>query len=97
MQRSQASVVRGVESANEAGKELEELNSAVTKLGEMNTEISSATGEQSRMANSIDGHIGTINESATQTAETSKQSQQASDELTEISRQLQNLVDQFKV
>jgi methyl-accepting chemotaxis protein len=97
MQRSQSSVVRGVESANEAGKELEELNAAVAKLGEMNTEISRVTEEQSRAANSIDGHIGNINESATQTAETSKQSQQASDELNEISRQLQNLVDQFKV
>lgn len=97
MQRSQASVVRGVESANAAGKELDELNSAVAKLGEMNTDISKVIDEQSRAANSIDGHIGNINESATEAAEMSKRSQQASDELNGISQQLQKLVDQFKV
>ena len=97
MESSQESVTAGVEYAKEAGNVLSELNAAISRLGDMNTRISSAAGEQSTVSEMINENIHKISRVAEQTAEISNKNLTASNDLKEISGHLHELVGKFKV
>ena len=97
MESSQESVTAGVEYAKEAGNVLSELNAAISRLGDMNTRISSAAGEQSSVSEMINENIHRISRVAEQTAEISNKNLTASNDLKEITGHLHELVGKFKV
>jgi methyl-accepting chemotaxis protein len=97
MESSQESVTAGVEYAKEAGDVLSELNVAISRLGDMNTRISAAAGEQSGVSEMINENIHRISHVAEQTAEISNKNLTASNDLKNISGHLQELVGKFNV
>jgi methyl-accepting chemotaxis protein len=63
----------------------------------MNTQIASAAEEQSATTEEMNKNIININQLADETANSAAQSTAASDELSRLATDLQNLVSQFKI
>ncbi|MES9942332.1 MAG: methyl-accepting chemotaxis protein [Candidatus Thiodiazotropha sp. 6PLUC7] len=87
----------GVEQAASAGQALQKINTAVTRISEMNTQIASAAEEQSSVTEEINRSIISINSVSEQSASGAQQTALASDELARLAEQLKTLVDRFKV
>ena len=97
MERSQAQAHAGVRQAAEAGTSLDEIQTAVDAITDMNTQIASAAEEQSAVAEEINRNISNISHVADSTASGAQQTSAASEELARLAEQLQTTVSQFKV
>jgi methyl-accepting chemotaxis protein len=87
----------GVEQAAAAGDALNVINAAVERISGMNTQIASASEEQSSVAEEINRSIVSINEVAEHSATGAQHTAQASDDLARLAEQLKGLVERFKV
>lgn len=97
MEASRNQAQAGVEQAAEAGASLDDITGAVAQINDMNTQIASASEEQSSVAEEINRNIVTISQVADETATGAVQTSEASAEVARLSEQLQALVRQFKV
>ena len=87
----------GVEQAASAGQAMQKINTAVTRISEMNAQIASAAEEQSSVTEEINRSIVSINNVSEQSAAGAQQTSLASDDLAKLADQLKTLVDRFKV
>jgi methyl-accepting chemotaxis protein len=87
----------GVEQAALAGEALQKINTAVSRISEMNTQIAGAAEEQSTVTDEINRSIISINEVAEQSATGAQHTTQASHDLAKLAEQLKGLVARFKV
>jgi len=71
--------------------------SAVKTINDMNTQIASASEEQSAVAEEINKNISNISDVAQQTATGAAQTAGASQELARLAEELQALVNRFRV
>ena len=90
--RAQASV----EQAARAITSLDAITQAIGTITEMNTQIASASGQQSQVATEINESIVCISEVNARTAKGAEQSAQSSQQLKDLSAELQALVGEFK-
>ncbi len=97
MDSSRATTQKTVTKANEAADSLENIAEAVTIISDMNTQIASASEEQSAVAEEIDKNIVQISGLAEQGAENTTRVSNASERLSNLSGGLETLVRQFKV
>ena len=86
-----------VEQAGKAGEALESIASSVETILNLNTQISSASEEQTAVSAEISRNITKINEMAEQTAEGSNQTAISSEQVSQLAVDLQSMVRQFKV
>ena len=97
MSKSSERAGDSVNQAAEAGTALDAIANAVTRINDMNTQIASASEEQSAVADEIDRNINNISQIATENATASEQTMAASEELAKLADELQTLASRFKV
>ena len=86
-----------VEQAKHAGESLSSITRAVGIIVDMNTQIATASEEQSAVSEEINRNVVNIQDISEQTATGSEQTATASAELARLGEQLQSLVGRFKV
>ena len=86
-----------VEKAKEAGQSLTSITGAVDMIVQMNTQIATASEEQSSVSEEINRNVINIQDISEQTASGAEQIATASTELASLGEQLRLLVGQFKV
>jgi methyl-accepting chemotaxis protein len=97
MEKSRTQAQAGVGQAAATGSSLDAIMGAVKTINDMNTQIASASEEQSAVAEEINKNITNIRDVALHTAEGSAQTAAASEQLAKLAEELQSLVGRFKV
>lgn len=97
MERGKEGVSNTVAKANEAGEALNSIVSAIAVINDMNTQIASASEEQSAVAEEINRNINNISQISEQTSDATQQTSTSSAELAGLADELQGLVSTFKV
>lgn len=97
MQTSRDAAKSGVENARINGETFEEVSAAVSAIVDMNVQISSATEEQTAVANDINQNIHTVAQIVSEVVEGASQSAMASHQLSDLAQQLKHEVEKFKV
>ncbi len=97
MEKGRDQAHEGVEQVNRAGELLDEINSMVTSISDMNTTIASAVEEQSAVASEINNNVTRISEEAevvfeniSQNAEQARQIRDQADRLSQLANQFYN-------
>lgn len=86
-----------VEKAQDTGKSLESITTAVETILQMNTQIATAAEEQTAVAEEINRNVVAIQNISELTASGASQTSASSTELARLSDKLRSLVGQFKV
>ena len=97
MEQGRTLAQSGVEKAKEAAESLESITRSVTTINEMNTMIASAAEEQTSVAEDMNKNIVSISQLSNDTAGSTNQTMEASNELAKLSAQLDSLINQFKL
>lgn len=96
IQQGHETIQHTVAQADKTSQALDNINSAVDTISTMNQDISHATEEQGRVTEEINVMVSTIHQLTTDSAEDAEQVAAASDELSGLATQLQDLVSRFK-
>lgn len=86
-----------VDNAGRAGESLGTIAGSVATISEMNTQIATAAEQQTAVAEEINRNINNISELGQHVTSSSEMTASASEELSRLSHDLQDLVGQFKV
>lgn len=86
-----------VDMTTHAGETLQFITESVSKINDMNTQIASATEEQTTVAEQVSQNIAYISEEADKSVESAKEIESCSSRLNELASDLNKLVNQFKV
>ena len=97
MQQSSVRANSTLELAKAAGSALEEIASAFTLINERNLVIASASEEQAAVAREVDRNLMNIRDLAMQTSAGANQTSAASQELSRLAVDLNNMVARFSV
>lgn len=97
MQVSQEQAVKTGSQAEEAGVALLEIAEAVRRISDLNTQIASASEEQSSVAEEINRSLVAINDGAQESATGATQAEEASHELSRLASSLQDMAARFRV
>ncbi|KDE40297.1 Methyl-accepting chemotaxis protein [Nitrincola lacisaponensis] len=97
MQKSTQAARAGVDNARENGSTFEAMSTAVNRIMDMNVQISSATEEQTAVANDINENVHTVARIVSEVVSGADQTAEASQQLTELAQRLKAEVEQFKV
>ena len=90
-------VSKTVENASHAGEALQAINSVITNIDSLNTQIATAAEEQTAVAEEINRSIVSISDVGRETTTGTEQISIASQDLAKLAVGLQSQVDQFKV
>ncbi len=96
MEQSQDQVKETVSQAQIAGKALDVVTDKVNQINNMSTQIASAAVEQNAVADDINQKIVNINDRAVSNTQYSRESSEASNAQAILSKELKELVNQFK-
>ena len=96
MEAGKSSSEVGVRYANQAQAVIDGIMQSITRISQLNAQISVAAQEQTRAVSAISDNINDVVGNANQTAEVSRQTSQASEGLEHLATQMQHLVSQFK-
>lgn len=96
-QRSCEMIRECVVQSQQAGERMTSVENAVSQLSDMNTQIASACSEQNSVTEDLSRNVTNINASAAEVAIGSRQTAQACVELSKLSVDLQELMNQFRV
>ena len=97
MEAGQSKSEDSVAKSGEAREALNAIDSAVVEISDMNTQIASAAEEQSAVAEEINRNVVAIRDISNDSATSIQQTASSSHELLQVARQLQSLVNEFKV
>ncbi|OAN16592.1 chemotaxis protein [Photobacterium jeanii] len=97
MEQSRQLTSDGVSAADEASGALISIAERITLISDMNTQVATATEEQSTVVNDINCNIEEINETTQRTADTAAQLADSSQELRALSQRLDSMVGTFKL
>ncbi|KPD21459.1 methyl-accepting chemotaxis protein [Idiomarina abyssalis] len=86
-----------VDKAQRADSALKGITEAVTEINDMNNHIATAADEQSSVTEDINKNVSTITDIAEQSAQSSAQVRESSDDLAKLSMSLQRELQQFKI
>lgn len=93
--REQMSAVKA--HAGETEHSLTQISHSIAKIGEMSTQIATATEEQSCVAEEMNRNVNSISHQTESTTENSKEVAALGDELAMMAANLQKLLAQFKI
>jgi len=96
MQQSREQAKTSVEHARQSGEVLEHIASAIEGIADGNAQISTATEEQTAVANEISENISSLNDSIREVVNGAEQSSLASRDLAQLASGLQQQVGRFK-
>jgi methyl-accepting chemotaxis protein len=96
MQRSREQAGESVDHARRSGEVLLHIASAVDGIADGNVQISTATEEQTAVANEISQNITSLNDSIQEVVSGAHQSSAASRELAQLASGLQQQVERFR-
>ena len=96
MNQASGEAVDGVKFAEESGAILESIAQAVSRIADMNFQVSTATEEQSQVADEITDSVNRFSVSLAEVADSAGQSAQASEEIARLSSSLQQQVNVFR-
>jgi methyl-accepting chemotaxis protein len=88
---------RSIHVVDSSSERLGHISGTVTSVVDMNTQVASATEEQSAVAEQVSQNVHSIADRTTAAALAMSQIAQASEELAKLSHRLQGLVGQFRV
>lgn len=97
MEKGRTQAQNSVEHASKAGASLEEISRTVATICDMNTQIATASEQQSSVAEEICRNISNLQSSSNVTAENATHTAHSSEQLTNVAVRLQDLTDQFKI
>jgi methyl-accepting chemotaxis protein len=97
MQAGQEKSGDSVSKSEEARAALQSIETAVGEINDMNVQIASAAEEQSAVAEEINRNVVAIRDISRQTTAGVQQTAGSSQNLLQVARQLQSLVNEFKV
>lgn len=97
METSKTSGEETANKARSAGTSLSAITNSITTISEMNTQIASASEEQTAVTEEISRSVVSISDSSNQTASGAKDTAETSAKLAELSEHLRQQVKQFKV
>lgn len=97
MAESQRQARESVDQASKTGVALDEINTIVTSINDMNLQIATAAEQQSAVAEEINHNINNIATSCEKTASSAELTAESGNNLFELSNRLQTLATQFKV
>jgi len=97
MEQARTQGKTGVEQVERTAESLAEISGAVGTINDMNTQIASASEEQSAVAEEINRNVVNISQGSAQSAQGSEQTAFASQSLARLATDLQSLVARFKV
>jgi len=97
MESSQKKAKISVDQAIQAGDSLEAITQSVAAIASMNSQIASASEEQSMASEEINQNIVAISHMADETATGADKTAESSEVIANMGGQLQNLVKQFKI
>ncbi|WP_404365600.1 methyl-accepting chemotaxis protein [Marinobacter sp.] len=97
MRQSQKVSSASVEQAAKAGDSLKSITDAVMTIRNMNLQIATAAEEQTSVAEEINRNVVKINDIGNQSAEGAGQTHLASEQLSELANELQQLLQKFKI
>ncbi|CAM3454112.1 methyl-accepting chemotaxis protein [Shewanella violacea] len=86
-----------VSHAKSAGEALQMITQSIGTITDMNTQIATAAEEQSAVSEEINANIVNINHAAEEAAEGANSTSTESERLAEMAKELQRLVQQFKI
>ncbi|MDO7896913.1 methyl-accepting chemotaxis protein [Pseudomonas citrulli] len=96
MQKSTQEVHSTRKTAEDAGQSLQQITHAVLEINERNLQIATASEQQAHVARDVDRSLVSIRDLATQSSEGTRQTLIASNELSHLAVNLNNLVLRFK-
>lgn len=97
MNEGHAQAQRSVEQANTAGDSLTAITNAVAAINNMNTQIATASEEQSAVAEEMNRSIVRISSEAEATLENTRQTRTVAEQVGALSTHLQEIVTRFKI
>ncbi|OMH32843.1 methyl-accepting chemotaxis protein [Motiliproteus sp. MSK22-1] len=97
IQSGRAQAETSVEQANQAGQSLTAITEDILRVADMNTQIASATEQQSATVEMINRNVNNINQAFGETTEGAHKIAQAGLELQNLADDISRLVAQFKV
>ncbi len=97
MLEGQESANSSVELASQAGASLDSITSAISSISDMTIQIANAVEEQSAVTEEMNQKIVTISNVANETATGAEETAVESEKLAMLSRELGDIVQQFKV
>jgi len=83
--------------ANETDHSLDAISQGVTRIGDMSTQIATATEEQSMVAEEMNRNVNSISNLTDTTTENSKHVSQLGNHLADMASELQHLLAQFNI
>ena len=97
MQESSSGASSTAEDALNATQVLDEITNTVNQIFELNTNIASASEQQSAISNNISNGISDISKTATEAAFQSNEANQSSTQINTISLELRSLITSYKL
>lgn len=97
VQNGHESAKKSVEQAGEAQSALENINSAVANILQMNDQIASAAEEQQAVSEEVNSTIRDISKGISDSAQGATQTSQTSEKLKDLSNNISELTSKFKV
>ncbi|MGL5371822.1 MAG: methyl-accepting chemotaxis protein, partial [Plesiomonas shigelloides] len=97
MQISRQQMHTSVEQARNAGATIAQINQAVVRISDMNTQIASATEQQNSVTDELNRSIVTIHNASDEVAQGANQTAQACAELSQLAIHLQQVTNRFAV
>ncbi len=97
MERSNNQASQSVEQAARAGSSLDEITRAVESVNDLNTQIATATEEQSHVAEEINRNIHSISQAGEENAQAAGETSNAAGKLRHLSTELKEMIQQFKI
>jgi methyl-accepting chemotaxis protein len=90
-------VADGLEVTGRAGESLKQIIAQADSVGEIVTQIATASAQQSATAQSVHNNVDQISQIASESADSAAQSAKACAELSNLAFQLQHMVERFKI
>ncbi len=97
VQESKSAAELNINLASQVQQALTDIANSIAQISDMNAHIATAAEQQSAVAGEVDQNVHTISQLVHQTAGAIKGSDQSTQRLTQLSRDLKDLVKQFKV
>jgi len=97
MEATNEQAQKSTDYANSTGKNLTSVTEAINRVSEMNTQIAEASEEQKTGSDRISQNVAGISHIGERTAAEAEQTAEASESLSKLALQLQQLVGQYKV
>ena len=97
MNQGKSHALKCIEQANDTNTALQSITHAITLINDMNTQIASASEQQSSVAESINENVVNVKQIAVENSVAANQTKGSSSEIAQLAEQLKKLVQQFKV